>query len=168
MCTIPAFFPSTTVSTLTNHKSYSEHILDLKLFFFSASIALSVSKQVIYPASNICFPPTTQLILIGREYRSFLRLLQFLSNLFCSFTAFLHTYSISLQGEGRSRLSETPTALNSIRPMRGQLTFRWIERPRFKVVTHFKLMFQITTRGSSIWMSFKLATAMFAYCSSNL
>lgn len=54
---------------LADHKSYLEFILDPKLFSFPALAALSVSEQVIYPASIIGerFPPTARRISRGRE-----------------------------------------------------------------------------------------------------
>lgn len=70
--------------------------------------------------------------------------LQFLSNLFFSFSAFLHTYSISLQSEGRSRLCRRLQLQIRGGRKRGQLTFRRIEKPHFKAATDFKLMFQVT------------------------
>ncbi len=64
------------------------------------------------------------------------------SDLFCSFSAFLHTYSISLQSEGRSRLRRR------LQPQTGR-GGRGVSWPLgglkiLKVVTHFKLMSQIT------------------------
>lgn len=104
---------------LADHKSYLEFILDPKLFSFPALAALSVSEQVIYPASIIGerFPPTARRILRGREGEYRCRSKQI--------SAFLHTYSISLQSEGRRQ--------------RGQPTFRRVEA---------------TTRGSSILLTY--------------
>lgn len=113
------------------------------------------------------FPPTAQLILMGREYHrvffvcsssspTYLALLQH---------SFTPTRSLCRAKAGVRRRLQPQTLT---RQTKGRLTFGRIEKPHFKAVTHFKLMFQITVRGSSNGMSFKLATAVFAYCSSNL
>lgn len=94
-------------------------------FSFLRSLpSLSPSRWFI-PASIIkkhfCFP-----YLDGKGISlRFLCLLQFISNLFRSFTAFLHTYSISLQDEGRSRLLETYTASNKADETSGDICADW-------------------------------------------
>lgn len=81
--------------------------------------------------------------MLTTEAKRLLHPLRFLSDLFCSFAAFLHTYSISLQSIGRSHLRRRLQP--QIRRGRPEVTwplgglkiliFRW---------WHFKLMFQIT------------------------
>lgn len=170
---------ATTVSQciiLTNHKSYFEHILDLKLFFFPAFAALSVSEQVIYPTSIIkehfCLPP---LILMGGEYHwVFLSQVEKWSKKCTSAPpAQVPLQSILLFFSIPSHLLNLfadwrpPKATPASNWTRGQPTFSLI----FKVVTHFKLMLQITEwaqrEGASGWLS-TWQLWLFADCSSNL
>lgn len=96
---------------LADHKSYLEFILDPKLFSFPALAALSVSEQVIYPASIIGerFPAAARRVSRGKGRGT--------SPGSEQISAFLHTYSMCLQSEGRRR--------------RGQPTSRRVEEPRF-------------------------------------
>lgn len=155
---------ATTVSqciVLTNHKSHfgaysgPEPVFLLRWPFCLRAGDLS---RLNHP---VTFPPTAQHISMGKEYDfscSAPPPSSYSPTFFCSFSAFLHTYSISLQSEGWGHLRRGGSA-----GLLGGLISLI-----FKVVTHFKMMLQITTKGSSIRVSFTLATAVFACCSSNL